>query len=556
MIASGEIGSARALVRSLFGRLLPERVGWLHTLGAQLLFLAALQVVTGILLALVYSPSVENAHASVGLIERDAGGSLIRGLHSFGASAFVVLVLLHATRVFLFGAHKSRRAPLWRSGIALLLIVLGFGLTGYLLPWDMKGYFGTKVVVSVAASTPLVGPTLEKLVQGGPELGALTLTRFYAVHVVVLPLALVLGIGWHLFLLERLGITPPWRSTSEEDQEPLVRPFFPDHFAKDGVAVLALAVVLFVLAWRYGAPLEPRADPASVVYVPHPEWYFLGLQQLLRIFQGPWTPVGTVVIPTLAVALLALAPSVERSATRLPHERRLALGIFGAGALAAIGLTAWGARELARERSALAARIENERTATPSDTAPIDSTLAAKGERLYRALGCGGCHDAASGKGLNLPPALGYEGSRVKPGWLLAYLENPYPIRYEEDGVRPIARMPTYHLDDGEARALSAYLLSRNDPARVPPWELAGGPKIDKGREVFDQYQCSGCHRVGERGARIGPDLTHVGSRITPAFARAMVMAPGRVVPGTAMKDNGLWDEEAEALVSFLMSLR
>lgn len=180
---------------------------------------------------------------------------------------------------------------------------------------------------------------------------------------------------------------------------------------------------------------------------------------------------------------------------------------------------------------------------------------AGRGERMWNTLGCGDCHDAASG-GLNVPPSLALEGDRVRPEWLATYLRRPYRIRYEDDGVRPLLRMPDFELEEDEVAALAAHLMRQHDHARVPPFEPVAKPDLAAGRHVFEQYQCFGCHRIGDRGARFGPDLTHVGSRLTPGYMRALVLDPQRVIPKTPMKNNSLWDEEASALVSYLESLR
>jgi quinol-cytochrome oxidoreductase complex cytochrome b subunit len=164
--------------------------------------------VTGILLTIYYVPTPDHAYDSVQYITTQVqAGWLIRGLHHWGASAMVVLVVLHMLRVIYYGAYKFPREVTWFSGILLLIIVIGFGFTGYLLPWDQKAYWATTVGTRIAATPPLIGNTILLIVRGGEELSAVTLARFFGVHIWVLPTALLLLILIHMFLVIRIGIS-------------------------------------------------------------------------------------------------------------------------------------------------------------------------------------------------------------------------------------------------------------------------------------------------------------------------------------------------------------
>ncbi|MBI5630718.1 MAG: cytochrome b N-terminal domain-containing protein [Elusimicrobia bacterium] len=198
---------------ALFARKIPEASGiaaWLYTLGSASMFVFSVQALTGALLAMNYVPSPDHAYDSVKFIsERVLLGSFIRGLHHWGASFMVVLVVLHLLRVYFMGAYKYPREGTWMVGVALLLIVIGLGFTGYLLPWDQKAYWATAVGTNIAGQTPVLGPYVAKILKGGSEMGAATMTRFYALHVLVLP-ALALGlIAVHLFLVVWHGISEP-----------------------------------------------------------------------------------------------------------------------------------------------------------------------------------------------------------------------------------------------------------------------------------------------------------------------------------------------------------
>lgn len=194
---------------AVFLRKIPK-VNWLYTLGSATLFAAIIQVVTGILLTLYYVPEPQQAYASVDYITNELSfGWFIRGLHHWGASAMVLLAVLHMVRVIIYGAYKYPREVTWITGVALLLITFAFGFTGYLLPWDQRAYWATVVGTEIAAVAPGFGGILKDLMLGGPEISGLTLSRFFGAHVWVLPSLLFILVGIHLYLVIRNGISAP-----------------------------------------------------------------------------------------------------------------------------------------------------------------------------------------------------------------------------------------------------------------------------------------------------------------------------------------------------------
>ncbi|MBI2862220.1 MAG: cytochrome b N-terminal domain-containing protein [Chloroflexi bacterium] len=212
-----ERAGIRAVWSAIFERRVPRGIGWLYNLGAAALFLFVLQTVTGIFLAMYYSPSPDHAYESIQYISNEVVfGSFIRGLHHWGASAMVVVVTLHMLTVFALGSYKYPRETTWVVGVFLLLITLGFGFTGYLLPWDEKAYWATNVGTNMAGTVPILGDFLLKVVRGGTDLGAVTLTRFYAVHVLVLPAVALALVGAHLYLVIRQGVSAPPGAWDEE----------------------------------------------------------------------------------------------------------------------------------------------------------------------------------------------------------------------------------------------------------------------------------------------------------------------------------------------------
>jgi quinol-cytochrome oxidoreductase complex cytochrome b subunit len=199
----------RKVWQALFLRKIPK-VNWAYTLGSATLFVAVNQIVTGILLSIFYVPSPQDAYDSVRYITNTVTlGWLIRGLHHWGASAMIVLAVAHMLRVIVHGAYKYPREVTWLTGVALLLIVIGFGFTGYLLPWDQKAFWATTVGTRIIAVFPLIGDWLLRLLRGGPDLSGITLTRFFGMHVWVLPAALLMLLGAHLYLVFRIGISAP-----------------------------------------------------------------------------------------------------------------------------------------------------------------------------------------------------------------------------------------------------------------------------------------------------------------------------------------------------------
>ena len=196
---------------TIFLRKVPK-VNWLYTLGSASLFLAVNQIVTGILLTVYYVPTPDHAYDSVQFITTQVpAGWMIRGLHHWGASAMVVVTVLHMLRIVLHGAYKYPREVTWFSGVALLLIVVGFGFTGYLLPWDQKAFWATTVGTRIAGIAPVIGDSILRALRGGETLSAVTLARFYGGHVWMLPAALLLLLLIHLYLVIRIGISAPPR---------------------------------------------------------------------------------------------------------------------------------------------------------------------------------------------------------------------------------------------------------------------------------------------------------------------------------------------------------
>jgi ubiquinol-cytochrome c reductase cytochrome b subunit/menaquinol-cytochrome c reductase cytochrome b subunit len=208
--------------RWLMFRKVPKGTNWFYTLGSATMFAFLSQAVTGVFLAMYYDPSPTRAYESTRYITNDAFlGEFVRGMHKWGATVMVVLIFLHMARTFFFGAYKYPRELNWVIGVALLVLTFVMGLTGYLLPFDQRSFWATVVANNITASGPFIGPYLGDFLRAGPEFGATTLSRFYSIHMLVVPGAIAALIGAHLYLVAKLGTTaPPWQRAEVED--PLV----------------------------------------------------------------------------------------------------------------------------------------------------------------------------------------------------------------------------------------------------------------------------------------------------------------------------------------------
>lgn len=513
----------RGLVHATLYERIPGGARWAYVFGSALAVLLLLQAATGIALELYYSPSTTDAWASVNYIEtRVWMGSLLRGLHHWGASALIVVAGLHVLQTAWAGAFRAPRELNWLTGFVLLLLLLTFALTGYLLPWDQKGYWATQVATSIAGTLPLVGPKLQTLLQGGHAYGNLTLTRFHTLHVVLLPAGLMLFTVMHVALFRRHGVTPPPLPQAELDRRAEL--FFPGQLFRDTAFATAVVSVLFVLAWRYGAPLEAPADPSSQ-YLARPEWYFLPLFQLLKYFEGSAEWVGTTVLPALALGYFAGLPFLHALLARRPHAHKWLAGSLTVGLLGVASLGALAMYQDARDPTVTAlatrARVEaaEARRLAALGGVPVSGPLALYrndpvvwGRRLF-AERCQSCHPACDTTPYQGAPCMEGYASRE---WISRFLQAPSAPHFF--GNTRIDAMDAYTGDAESLAALTEFLYSqadRPDVTRV----LA-----DKGRGLFEAEGCGDCHTLDGVGNGIAPDLFGWAGR---EWLSAFLRAPG-----------------------------
>ncbi len=459
----------RKLMHEALNEPVPGGSRWAYVFGSGLLFIFVSQAVTGIFLALYYVPSVDHAHTTVSYIQKQVtAGSFIRSLHSYGSSVMVILLLLHLAQTFFYGAYKSRRELLWLAGCFLFLLVLGMSFTGYLLPWDQKAYFATAVATNILSEVPLIGSGLKTFLRAGSEMGTLTLSRFFMLHVFLIPALLVAAVAVHVSLFRKAGAAGP-PVTEEERAKLPVESFFPFQVFKDFVFGIGLILVLGALALARPTSLGPVANPADPTYLPRPEWYYIPVFQWLKYWHGGTAIVGIIVIPALVFLALFALPFLDRSPQRHPLRRPLPVVTFTVilGSLCFLGLRshvedqrdpsahAKLVAQEAAEREFAKAPFEPEELAgarawTEASAAQRLTPQESKGALLFESEGCSGCHGAGGRGGEGLTKLWGMR-DRYSDRQLADLLRGPRPAMLE--GGMEASKLP-----DEDLAALVAYL--------------------------------------------------------------------------------------------------
>jgi ubiquinol-cytochrome c reductase cytochrome b subunit len=496
---------------------LPAGTGWWFVTGSILLFLLGVQLISGVVLTMYYVPAPEHAYDSVRYITDQLPlGRIVRGLHFFGASFIVIAAVVHMLRVVLFASYKKPREVTWVTGVVLLLLSLGFALTGYLLPWDQKAYWATTVTINIARSTPFFGEQVANVMRGGADLGALTLLRWYAAHVFLLPAALIAFVVAHIYLMRRHGISGPLKEVPGEGKA-----FFPYHAIKDTIAMALVFAVLLTFAVSFRVPLDAVADPSDASYVPRPEWYFLSLFQLLKYFPGRLEPVATVVIPGLVVGGLLALPFLDRGPDRHPLKRLLVVAAFALVGAAVISLTYLGFKD------------------SPTHADPSRwGTLALAGREFSQDTRCEACHRIG---GAANPMA----SMRLKRDaeWLRAHVADPEIIA---PGTR---KPPPGGMSQSQGRAVASYMHKVRAGGVAP--EIAGETRT--AILVYGQW-CGNCHIIDGEGVKQGPDLTRAGEKRDAKWLREWISDPEAVDELADMPafNDKLSEEELTAIANYL----
>ncbi len=395
----------------------PKNVNWWYVFGSATLVAFIVQVVTGVALAFTYVPAADNAYETLQFISHQATlGSIVRGIHYWGASAMVVLVIIHMVRIFLMGSYKYPRELNWLTGVGLLLLTLAMAFTGQLLRWDQDAYWAVVVGAEQAGRVPLIGPYLVQILVAGQTVGGATLTRFYATHVFLIP-ALMFGlIGLHLYLVVRHGISEPpevgrpvdpasYKSWYQRllDREGI--PFWPDAVWRDVVFALAVGLVVVILAMVPGPKeLAERADPTILKAYPRPDWYFLWYFAVLALIPPgveTWVIIG---FPALAVIVLLAIPFIGRGGERSLRRRPWAVG------LVVVPMVAVGLLTYEGHRAPWSPDLSPD-PLPAAVTQPLDQEQAA-GAQIFEKHGCINCHTIA-GVGGKRGPNLNSVGDRL-----------------------------------------------------------------------------------------------------------------------------------------------
>ncbi|MEQ1860240.1 MAG: cytochrome b N-terminal domain-containing protein [Chthoniobacteraceae bacterium] len=534
----------RGMLRAVLFEHIPGGARWRYVWGSTLTFAIVVQFITGIFLWMAYSPSAQTAWESVFYLQEHVpGGWIVRGIHHWTAQIMVPLLVLHLMQVVIDGAYKAPREVNYWFGIALMGVVLALSLTGYLLPWDQKGFWATKVATNLLASIPAIGPSLQRIVIGGPDYGHQTLTRFFALHAGVLPALLVALIVGHIYLFRRHGITP---------KRPLRLPdarFWPDQVLKDAVACLAVMAAVLTLVWlNRGAELTAPANPADNYSAARPDWYFMSLFELLKFqeyFPGKNLVWGSVIIPSAIVLFLLVMPLWSR--WRVMHGFNLA-GLW-LGLAAFCWLTFLAMRHDARDPHFAAAVKQGARDAARAKQIAIthgippigalellrDDPLT-QGPKIFAAK-CSSCHSYDGHDGLGVPLQDKQTAAELKGwgsrDWLRSFMD---PEKIATDRwwggtafVHPPpgkskGKMVDYVLEDvakfdaAQKQQLNDAIVALSAEAALPAQrddDKHAATQIATGRVAMGETQlnCIDCHSFRGEGGGTGPDLTGWASR-------------------------------------------
>ncbi len=441
------------IINTVFYEKIPGGASFFYTLGSATLFVFSLQVLTGIWQLFFYAPTIDHAYESVSYLRINVSyGWLIHGIHYWGANIMAILVALHIVRVFIWGAYKKPRELTWLVGVILLFLVAGLIFTGAALPWDETGYWASEVGTSIAGTVPVIGGSIEKFLRGGSSMGQLTLSRFFTIHTVLFPALAFIVIIFHLLAFRKHGSVGPWR----ESKRIKTGYFWPDQIAIDLIVSGFIFILIVWLSAFHPAPFSGPADPSDSAFQPKPEWNFLFMYQLLKLFKGSLEVLVTVGIPTLIVIILVSVPFIDKSTSHSPLKRSGMMigGLLFAGFVFVLTIIGLNSNEIESQGKS-GTSIKGHEGPVSYDLSPS----AVKGETVFKTYGCIACH-MISGEGGKVSPDLTneYENNRSKQ-WLIVQITN-------SRSHFPTSIMPNYSmLSEEQLNDLVAYLNTPHRPA-------------------------------------------------------------------------------------------
>jgi ubiquinol-cytochrome c reductase cytochrome b subunit len=542
-----------AFVQLILQEEMPGGTSFAYVFGSAVLLTFLLQIITGIWQLFYFVPTTDHAYDSLNFLRLQVPfGWLVHGLHRWGANAMIILVGLHMSRVFIWGAYKHPRQLTWLLGVGLLITTLALGFTGPVLPWHQQGYWEAEVGTSMAGTVPILGQFIARLLRGGAGLSELTLSRFFVLHVAILPAILLALIGLHIVAFRNFGISGPW----VESKRSRIGQFWPDQILKDTL-FFSFVVILLVGLSAYLRPSFPGPLDLSVAsYTPKPEWYFLFLYQSLKVFHAKWEPIGTVGIPLFVTLLLILLPFMDRKPERNPVRRPVVMAGYIIFFLWVITLTVVGyyskpgATTQERAQVASAPAVESTKL----------SPGAQRGAQLLYSLGCIGCHKV-HGTGGSVGPDL---SSGVLQGksreWLATQIRDPK--KHDPNTIMPAFSSAT----DQQVNDVVDFLLTLEPKmSPTPPSSPETGktgqtklsPSAQRGAQLFHSLGCIGCHKVHGTGGSVGPDLSSgVLQGKSREWLATQIRDPKKHDPNTIMPAfSSATDQQVNDVLNFLFTL-